>query len=367
MNKICINTSNLRGGGGVQVATSFLYKLSKSKEYSRTIDVVVSSVVSNELSKLNVQVNNFGSYKVFNCFAFKCAFKKWPNYDVIFTIFGPFYSFFYRGRSVVGFAQAWIISDLKDLKKSYSFLLFYKLRLKFFIQRVVFALNSDEFIVEAKFVKDALYKDALYKSKTTHIVSNSISQIFHETSNWEPVKFPKKSSLVLGYLGKNYAHKNTKLFPEIILFLRDKFGIHLDIFVTFSDEEWDSCSSIFRQHVTNIGPITIKQCPNFYMSVDGVISLSLLECFSVLPLEAIFMRRPLFLSDRRFHKDIALNYATYVDPLSVEDISNKIFNYYFSQEINKNLIDKDRGHDYINSLPSASDRFSNYIKILKDS
>ena len=79
------------------------------------------------------------------------------------------------------------------------------------------------------------------------------------------------------------------------------------------------------------------------------------------------MRCPLFLSDRRFHKDIALNYATYVDPLSVKDISNKIFNHYFSQQNNKNLIDKDKGHDYINSLSSASDRFSNYIKILKDS
>jgi glycosyltransferase involved in cell wall biosynthesis len=125
-------------------------------------------------------------------------------------------------------------------------------------------------------------------------------------------------------LGRNYIHKNTAIFPEIVDALKNTHNIIAKFFVTFTEEEWHRCSPKFKSVCVNVGPLAVAQCPSFYKSLDAVVFPSLLECFSATPLEAMAMEKPLFASDRSFNRDICGLHAYYFDPLDPASAAQSI-------------------------------------------
>ena len=97
--------------------------------------------------------------------------------------------------------------------------------------------------------------------------------------------------------------------------------------MTFTDEEWTHCSDFFKQHVFNLGQISVAECPSFYNAMDAIVFPSLLESFSATPLEAMVMRKILFASNKGFNRDICGEFAIYFDPLNAEDLALKIANF----------------------------------------
>jgi glycosyltransferase involved in cell wall biosynthesis len=170
------------------------------------------------------------------------------------------------------------------------------------------------------------------------------------------------NNLRIGFIGRNYAHKNTRIFPEIINILHQKHGIHCNIYVTFTDQEWNECDEVFRSLVFNVGPLFVAQCPNFYRAMNAIIFPSLLECFSATPLEAMAMERPLFASDRQFNHDICAEHAYYFDPMNPEDAAEKISsNIEYSPERIK------RAREHALSFSNARERAKKYLDLLATS
>jgi glycosyltransferase involved in cell wall biosynthesis len=116
--------------------------------------------------------------------------------------------------------------------------------------------------------------------------------------------------------------------PDVTDILRQRYGFQVRFHVTFTAEEWSAKSSHFREVVANAGPLAVAQCPTFYRMMDGVIFPSLLECFSVTPLEALVMEKPLFASARSFVTELCGNYGHYFDPLDPGSIAAVIADYY---------------------------------------
>ncbi len=123
--KILINASNLHTGGCVQVATSFLYDLSKRTEDSKKFDVIASSEVLKNLKSTDFNKENFSSFKEYNVYgirSLKTNIKKiFDKYDIIFTVFGPTYvKPQKKTKHIMGFAQLWITNPKNEIYIKHS-------------------------------------------------------------------------------------------------------------------------------------------------------------------------------------------------------------------------------------------------------
>jgi glycosyltransferase involved in cell wall biosynthesis len=271
-----------------------------------------------------------GDYSVINIFGFQLFYSPYANllckFDVVFTIFGPLYIFRKPYKSIVGFAQAWIIYPNNECYKMLPVIDRFKMRLKYLIQGFFFK-RADELVVELEHVKQGLINQLSFPAERIHVIHNCISSIYLNDSLWHPVLFPPTDGFLrLGFIGRNYIHKNTVIFPKVVSELALSHGIVARFFVTFTEKEWTDCSPEFRSVCINVGPLAVAQCPKFYEALDAVVFPSLLECFSVTPLEALAMQKTLFASDRPFNRDICGPHAHYFDPLAPSDAAKAIAN-----------------------------------------
>lgn len=363
---IVVNATNLHYGGGIQVATSLIMELS-SKEYSRPgLQILISSEVAENLSKREVDWSRFASVEVLDVHGVfrgrSVLSKRLKQADAVFTVFGPLYLWSKPRLSIVGFAQPWIIYPENDAYRKLSLLSRLRTRIKFALQRETFRHSSDYIFVEADHVRDRLIRRGIFEANQVFIVPNCLNDVFFIREDWETIEVPKRDHrLRFGLVTRDYPHKNLDVLPTIRSILSVDHGLDVDFLITLTEEEWSRRSESFRGSLINVGPLTISQCPSFYESLDGVIFPSLLECFSATPLEAMYMRKPLFASDRPFVRDFCGDYPWYFDPNSPQDAAKQIAQYAASD---RNADRLNAAHRHVLSLPNARDRVSNYMSMI---
>lgn len=366
---ILLNASNLHVGGGVQVATSVIGELSLLPDLPKNLTIWASSEVNANLMSLGCDFSLFPEYQVIDTYGIKAIFspvmKKLNEFERVFTIFGPLYSWQKNTYNIVGFAQPWIIYPNNEISHKSPFLKRLLVSLKFKIQMFYFK-RSDQFIVELEHVAKGLQKKRIAQKNNINIIYNCIGSIYFDESKWKnlPVTIVTQK-LKLGFVGRNYSHKNTSIFPSISQFLKEKYNIEAEFYVTFNADEWQNCSDEFKAYVKNVGVLSMAQCPAFYNSMDAIVFPSLLECFSATPLEAMIMKKPLFASDRPFNHDVCKDYAVYFDPLSAEDAANKIADYFLRmQACSASKKRLDEAHQYALSFSNAKERAKKYLQCL---
>lgn len=367
--RVLINAANLRVGGGVQVAVSFIFELSKMSANAARFDLVVSSCVHDNLQECGFDSSVFLSYRVFDscgAFSFLSGFSRsLSKYDLVFTIFGPLYSFSKPRISLVGFAQAWIAYPDTE---AYQLLPLYarvKTRIKFLLQKFMFA-RADHLVVELEHVRRQLIDYRVAGPDRISVVKNCVSSLYLDESVSASVGgriLRRPSALAIGFVGRDYLHKNTNVLPEVRRILREVYFLDVDFFVTFTQGEWLAKDSEFREAVTNVGELSVAQCPEFYRQMDAVIFPSLLECFSATPLEALAMKRPLFASDRGFVSDVCGSYAFYFDPLDAASIAKSISSY-FSRGVGYDVARLEAGRAYAINFSSAESRAVQYVQLI---
>lgn len=365
-NKWLINASNLHVGGGVQVATSFIYELSLINEINNRITIFSSLEVHNSLSELLKDNLSYFDYRLLDnsnkSFISRYFFSDFQNFRTVFTVFGPLYVWRKKFTSIVGFAQPWIIYPQNECYDMLSWGLQLKTRLKYWIQGLFFK-RADLLVVELEHVKQRLISVLGIPAERIHVIPNCISSIFLEQEMWQPVAMPAFDGyLRLGFLGRNYLHKNTAIFPAIVAELKEKFKINARFYVTFTESEWKACTPAFRDVSINVGMLSAAQCPRFYQGLDGVVFPSLLECFSATPLEAMVMEKPLFVSDKPFNRDICGDHAIYFPPLSPKKAAEMIANVFAGKGPDSRALGAARHYAVNFSCPK--ERADRYIALL---
>lgn len=361
-----INTSNLHVGGGVQVAVSVLSEMS-ARAGKLPVSVVLSSEVeaglreTGHLRAVCAQVFRLDVHR----FEFRVGgvHKLLDRFARVFTLFGPLYRWNPPFYSIVGFAQAWIIYPRNEVYARLRWHQRLRTRLKFRVQAEFFK-RADLLVVELEHVKAGLIRELGIDAERIVVVHNCVSSLYAESSLWEPVAMPEAgAALRLGFLGRNYVHKNTVIFPELVRLLAERHGITARVFVTFTEEEWRAAGADFRATCINVGPLSAAQCPSFYQGLDAVVFPSLLECFSATPLEAMAMERPLFASDRPFNRDICGSHATYFDPLSAESAADEIARVFKADGPDPAVLSAASRHAF--SFASPSIRAEQYFAVLE--
>lgn len=358
MKHVLINASNLRFGGGVQVASSFINDL---MTLDNCIDAFVTIIVSDEvcsnliyLENENLKIINFSEISIFNKFKF-CFFNR---FDCVFTVFGPSYYLFRTKFHLTGFALPWMIYRDNEIFLKYSFFKKMKVRLFHFLKKSFLELN-DGYVVEAMHVKKKLSEYLKLGTRDVHIVSNCCSDVFLKKECWEKVEYNKKEGFYyISYISRDYSHKNIDILPYVAKELI-KSGIFVKFLVTLTKSEYESKTKDFKIHCDNVGLLKLNQCPSLYDISDAVIFPSYLECFSAMPIEAMVMKKPLFASDRYFVKEFCGQYPFYFEPSSFLSIANSI-------KDNEKVLGKVMDNSTVSSRYFSSlSRTKEYLKIIE--
>ena len=365
---VLINCSNLHGGGGVSVATSFLDCLSKESLGELKITLLLSSKVHKGLCSFNANLSVFERIIIDDIHGWKSMFVNYRKYasdmKLMFTVFGPIYILRKDFIHISGIAQPFIIYPKNAYITKVSWLKKLKIFLNTFL-KTLFVLNNDAIVVEREQIKERIKKSFFLKNLEVFTVSNAIHSIYKEKKRWKKLSIPKENKkLNLGLLSRNYPHKNIEILAEVKKDLLNYFNIDSNLFVTFSNDDWNKTSFFFKESAINIGAILLDQCPNFFESMDAIVMPTLLECFSSLPLETMIMEKPFFGSNLDFMKDVCGKHCIYIDPFNSRDIAYRISEFFKLSEINKRNWLND-AKSYVNTMPNANERCNNYMNIIR--
>ena len=349
----------------MQVAVSFLYDLIHRDQNTFMYEIEASTIVSQNLEKIGVETKKIQNFKEKNRYGFwailRNPFNSSSKHKVIFNIFGPHYALIERRYQITGFAQAWIVNN--SAYSSIGPLTALISKLKYQIQKFFFS-RADRLIVELPHIKQGLINKNIQKPSKIDVVYNCVSTIYNHPNKWTALEgIADTTAIKIGYVGRDYSHKNLGSLPKVQRILTQKYNMNVIFYVTLTEEEWFQRRESFCNHVQNVGELDVTQCPTFYQKLDGVIFPSLLESFSATPIEALFMKRPLFASDRHFVRDVCSINAIYFDPLNPHDIAKKI-NSYFQMPKQKQRQFVKASYEHVMSLPTSQDRSESYINII---
>lgn len=361
-----VNISNIHNGGALQVAISFVSELILFEDVDERIKILISDEVLSGLSQKKLAESKW-DIEVFNTYGLSTIWSSLnelqEHYDVVFTLYGPKYTLFKSKIDIVGFAQLWILEFDNPITRKLSLFSRYKLKFEFAFKKWFFK-RADHFIVELEHVKHSLCHQGLFPQKPISVVHNTLSNLYLDSSLWQPLDLERsKDEIAIGFVTRDYSHKNIQILPSVAKILREKYKIPVMFYLTLNDDEWKNYSDDFKNYGITVGPLSVYQCPTFYQQMDAVIFPSLLECFSATPLEALFMKKPLFASDRSFVKDVCQEHATYFDPLDVFDISKVISDYFLFNP--KTVFELDMAKNHVLNFSNATNRAIDYLKIIQ--
>lgn len=373
MKKILINLSNLKMGGALQVAYSFLIELLNLNIEAYELYVVLSKELDNEL--FDEDINIFKKINVFRlnnqpAFGLK-GLKARRELDQIehsikpscvFSVFGPTY---WRPKSkhISGFAAGWTINPDSVAFSVLSFKGRIKKKLQNRIKLTSSLYETDIFIVETAIVKHRLNRYGKVDLKKIHVVGNTYGSQYNHIDNILDYKLPPRLSdneFRLITISANYPHKNLIILREIAKIYKER-AMEVKFFITISAREYNSLFKGFEDYIHNLGPVKVKDCPQIYKQCDALFLPTLLESFTASYVEAMIMKLPILTSDLDFARYLCGPAALYFNPFDGNDIVEKI-------ELIKNdkiLCNKliNLGSLKLKDYPTAKERASMYLSI----
>lgn len=367
--KILINCSNLKVGGGLQVAHSFLHEIKTNTAHQ--FIVILSDFLKYQINQPEFPDN----FKFFHYSIKPSALKAITGNDkflseiedkyepdAVFSVFGPTY-WQPKAKHVCGFARPDYIFKDSPFFKQVSW--FYKLKLQLmeFFHMYDIRNNNEILITENKIVSDIL---ALKVTQPIFTVSNYYNQVFDDKKAWVKKHhlFEDDETINLLTISANYPHKNLAIIKKVIPVLRSNFPeLKFKFILTLAREEFGIAENDpLNENIQFLGKVAINQCPDLYSQSNFLFLPTLLECFSASYCEAMVMQKPILTSDLPFAKSICGEAAYYFNPLDENEIANAIVHLYLDKKVQQDLINK--GLQQLKTFDTAKERAAKYLNII---
>jgi len=369
--RILINCSNLRVGGGLQVAHSFLNEIRENIDYQFLI--VMSESLAQQIDVTLFSKNFQFKYYSIQPSAIKAILGK-DNYldkleinfkaDIVFSVFGPTY-WRPKAKHICGFAKPSYIYKESPFFKMLSKKEFVKLKLMEFFHMFDFKNNNNLLITENKNVSIILSKRINKKVLT---VTNFYNQVFNNQMIWDDkVKFEEDLDFFkLLTISANYPHKNLSIIKSVIPILKSKYpDFKFKFYLSLTHADFGiQKNDILNENICFFGKVSINQCPSLYQQCDFLFLPTVLECFSASYCEAMVMEKPILTSDLSFARGICEDAAFYFNPMDAADIAEKIYEL-SNDKILQNLLRK-RGIVQLEKFDTSNTRAKKYLKIIKE-
>ena len=370
---ILLNYSTVNGGGATQVALANLLEL---KKYSSNNFIVVLSPSFINYIETDQHPPNFkfvwlkkhitnslkdliSSVKHLN------FIEKENNIDVVFTIFGPSY-WTPKSKHLMGYAIPHYIYTESPFFKLLSFKQKISFKLKKILQKIFIKRNSHVLHVETEDVKNRLSSKFNIPIRNIFVVPATIHPCYLNEGLRENINLnvSNKFDAKIISISSTALHKNLSIIEQVIPILKNKYNLNIQFILTLPNDFFNKNFENKDNNILNVGPVKIENCPSLYEQSDFVFSPSLLECFSAVYPEAMFMKKPLLVSDLSFSNGVCSDAAVYFDPLSPSNLAEKINYLIKDKEVQLNLIKK--GGIRLKDFPSSKGRTKLFMSIIEN-
>lgn len=344
--RILINASNLKKGGGLQVADSFCCLLN---QYERHRFVVV---LSHYLATTAKQIEKYSNVKVImydmpkNIRTFFTgrdmqmdSIVEKEGVDAVLTIFGPSL-WIPKVLHISGFARAHCV--LKD--SPYFTRMRWNERLMSGFNRELllwaFKRCANVYFTENEYISTTLR--SILNGKTVYTVTNYYNQVFDDYARWtDGINLPQFNGITLLTISANYPHKNLSIIIPTVHYLKEKYPDFSFRFVlTIDKENLVSGDDSALSNIVFLGTVPLTECPHLYEQSDIVFSSSLLECFTAVYPEAMRMGKPIITTDLNFSRSLCGDAALYYDALSSAAFGEAIYKLANDDLLRNELVEK---------------------------
>lgn len=365
---LLINCSNLKAGGGLQVADSICSLLGIFSQHNFVV-VLSSSFESTKKRISNYPNVNVYTYDIpisvgtvlFGRDRFLDDLVVRYSVDEVLTIFGPS-----RWRPKVphlsGFAMPQIVIPESPFFKRLSL----AQSIKWFIWRSIrqwsFNQSAKYFWTENPYISEKLKK--LLTNKEVYTVTNYYNQVFDNPDAWSrTVVLPEFDGTTCLSISTHYPHKNFEILIGTVRVLKAKHPeFKIRFVLTFSEKEMPVPSDI-KDCFVFIGRVNVEECPNLYEQCDIMFMPTLLECFTATYPEAMRMEKPIVTTDLEFARGLCGDAACYYSAIDPKAAAEAIYKVATDKSYSATLVAN--GKEQLNKFDNYMQRANKLINILE--
>jgi glycosyltransferase involved in cell wall biosynthesis len=368
MAKIIINASNLKGGGAIQVAVTFMEGLKdfKKDKYFIFLPPAIHESIKFKEFPSNISFYNVNNPRVISIFGFGSKelsdLEKNIEPDCVFSFFGPTY---WKPKSwhIMGFANGlYLYWDLPYiLKLTLARKLFFNLKKKY--HRILLKRDADFFIVQTEEMKKRLAIFLNISTKKIAVNYGSYHPIFTKKIS-ELRLLPKKNKSEFWFItiSSFYPHKNLDVINKVLDILKlENFEIKVKFVLTLPDTVFQEKFKHHHDSIINIGPVSLSDCPYLYNKSDALFLPTLVESFTASYPEAMIMGKPILTSDYEFSRLVCENSALYFDPYNPNDIVDKVIQIISNKALYESLVKN--GLSTVKKMPTFNESTKKYLEI----
>lgn len=316
-NKVLINTANLRKGGALQTAISFVNQTVNfpSMTFLVILGEATGKLILQEdyINQRNISfktVEKHPATSISNYFKYIKKMDQFVidyNINTVVTVFGPAY-WAPKVNHITGFANGYYLYEDSPFFKTWQGRKSISYIIKKYYHRYLLRKGKPKYWVETLDSKLRLANFLDVPDEKIIVATNNANEFFYNRAN-NKFEFPlRKAKYRLIFVSSYYEHKNHKILPKVVDCLSE-MGLDVEIFITIDNQYYKD--DLVHEKVINLGSIIPKMCPSLYESADAVIMPSLLETFSATYPEAMIMKKPIITSDLSFARELCGNAAIY--------------------------------------------------------
>lgn len=357
--KFLINCSNLKAGGGLQVADSVCCQLGVYPQHSFV--VVLSPYMRGTNARMSglTNVETF-TYEVPNSFksivlgrdAFLDSLVEDKGVSAVLTVFGPS-RWTPRVPHLSGFAMPHLVipespfftqMSLIERVKWFFWCSFRKWSFKksanyFWTENPFISIRLESILGEMpKRKENDLSRKASSNHKQVLTVSNNYNQVFDDPQSWRSHPLEPFDGVTCLSVSAYYPHKNFPILVETARILRQ---IHPEFrfrFVLTFDEANMAVPEELREHFVFTGKVDVSECPDLYRQSDVMVMPTLLECFSATYPEAMRMEVPIVTTDLEFARGLCGEAACYFSAVDAKACAEAIYKVATDKEYAQQLV-----------------------------
>lgn len=322
-----INCSNLKNGGGLQVAKSICEQLNQHKNHH--FIVVLSTYINDEHISASVNVEVF-KYNIpqnlksvlFGRDAFLDGVVEEKHVDAVLTVFGPS---LWRPRvpHLCGFARAQLLIG-SGFKFNGSWLNDLKTKITYAVWTWGFWRSSDTFYTENAYISDML--PTLIKGAKVYTVTNYYNQVFDQPERWKrEIQLPVFDGTTMLTVSSTAVHKNLGIMVPVAEYLEQEHPKFNFRFVLTCNKVPFELPEKLNKHFVFVGKVDVSECPNLYEQADVMFMPTLMECFTATYPEAMRMEVPIVTTNLEFARGLCGDAACYYSALDAEAAAEAIY------------------------------------------
>ena len=360
MSTFLINATNIKNGGGLQVAQSICGELKRFLDHQ--FIVVLSTYINDEqiefAGNVNVYKHNIGhnlKTVLLGRDSFLDGLVDEKHVDAVLTVFGP--SLWRpKVKHLCGFARAQLLLKVKGYRLRGKDRILYK------VWSWGFRRSSKVFYTENEYISRLLEK--YYKDVKVHTVSNYYNQVFDQPEKWKrSITLPEFDGVTCLSVSSPSSHKNFGIIEGIVRYLREAHpDFKVRFVLTFCEQNWPMAEDV-RDCIVYVGKTDVSECPNLYEQADIMFMPTLLECFTATYPEAMRMEVPIVTTDLEFARGLCGEAACYYSAVDAKAAAEAIYKVATDKEYAQKLVSA--GKEQLKKFDNYEQRAEKLVGILE--